>query len=159
MRTYNPRYTAYFQMLIDEMREQHNFTKAHRPMPNAPYYAFPSGFTGLKYVAGFYVKGPYAGQKAYTELLINFGGDTEKNKGFFDTLKERELEIDEKFNGLYWNRWDDKKSSLIYVDHDSNIESNASELEILRKCHIEHLLKFKKVFTSEIELVRKRLSF
>lgn len=157
MRTYNPKYISYFQVLIDEMREHHNFTRARRPKPKALYYSFPSGFTGIKYVAGFYSQGPYAGQKAYTELLINVG-DTQTNKSFFDTLRERELEINAKFNEpLYWNRRDDLKQSWIYMDHDGNIESSASELETLRKCHIEHLLAFKEVFTPEIELAREML--
>jgi hypothetical protein len=37
------------------------------------------------------------------------------------------------------------------VNRDSNIESDASELEVLKTWHIENLLKFKTLFTPKIE--------
>ena len=43
------KYTLYFQALIDELREQYNFTRARRPGEGKPYDAFASGTTGIKY--------------------------------------------------------------------------------------------------------------
>ena len=49
------KYTDYFQTLIDELREEHGFTKARLPGKGKPYYAFASGMTYFKYIAGFIV--------------------------------------------------------------------------------------------------------
>ncbi len=145
-------YTAYFQGLIDQLREQHNFTKARRAMKGQNYYPFASGSTGIKYVAGFNKQ-----QTVYMTLSINFG-DREKNKRFFDVLKERESEITAQFDvPLYWDRRDDVLRCHIYVDREGTIDSDASALETFRAWHIENLLKFKAVFTPEIEMARATL--
>ena len=147
----NERYTNYFQALLDEMRVRHHFARVYRPGQGKPYYAFASG-PGIKYVAGF-----NRAHTVYTELLINFG-DYEKNKTFFDTLKERESEINAEFKvPLYWDRRDEIKSSYIYIDRDGTIESDENELEAFRAWHIENLLKFKKVFTPEIQTALDKL--
>ena len=146
------KYTAYFQELIDQLRKQHNFTKARRAMKGQNYYPFASGATGIKYVAGFNKQ-----QTVYMILRINFG-DREKNKRFFDVLKEREAEITAQFDvPLYWDRRDDVLRCHIYVDREGTIDSDASALETFRAWHIENLLKFKAVFTPEIEMARATL--
>ena len=149
------RYTTYFQALLDEMRERHNFTRARRPGTgaNVNYYAFSSGCSGCHYLAGFDGR---RGQ-VYTSLHINFSS-YEKNKNFFDTLKERKSEITAKFgDSLKWDRRDDVLRSVIYLERDGNIESDVDELEVISTWHIENLLKFKEVFTPEIELVLEKL--
>ena len=147
------RYQAYFQALLDEMREVHNFTKACKVQGRC-FHSFASGFTGIKYVAGF-----NKAETVYTELLIKFR-DYETTKNFFDTLKERESEINAKFDApLYWNRRDDILTSLVYIASNGNIETSASELEAFRMWHIESLLKFKAVFKPEIQRARQTLQF
>ena len=143
---------TYFQELIDQLREQHNFTKARRAGEGQRYYSFASGFTGIKYLAGF-----NRPQIVYVRLLIDFG-DREKNKGFFDVLKKREAEINAQFDvRLCWERRDDVQKSQINVYREGSIDSDASALEAFRAWHIENLLKFKKVFTPEIERARETL--
>ena len=152
--TRSEKYQAYFQALLDEMREQHNFTKARRPGKGANnnYYNFASGFTSIGYVAGFNNVGT-----VYTQLWIHFR-DYETTKNFFDVLKERESEINARFDvPVYWDRRDDIKTSLIYIQRDGNIETHASELEAFRAWHVENLLKFKEVFTPEIQLALEKL--
>ena len=157
--TRRERYTAYFQALIDEMREQHNFTMARRAIEGQNYYLFASGTTGIKYGAKFTNAGTVKyGAKftnagtVWTYLWICFG-DYETTKNFFDALKERESEINTRFDvPLYWSRRDDIITSRIYIERDGSIESNESELEAFRAWHVENLLKFKEVFTPEIQL-------
>ena len=145
------KYQKYFQELLDELREQHNFTTA-RKVQSRCFHTFASGFTGIKYVAGF-----NKAETVYTELLIKFG-DYKTTKNFFDTLKESESEINAKFDApLYWNRRDDILTSLVYIDRNGNIETSASELEAFRTWHIENLLKFQAVFTPEIQRARRKL--
>lgn len=147
------KYNAYFQALLDELREQYNFTRARRP-GKSNYYNFASGFTGITYGARF----PNAGT-VYTQLKIDFGkGKKKTTKKFFDFLKERESEINTRFDAsLYWDRRDDIGASRIYIERDGNIESNASDLEVIRAWHVENLLKFKEVFTPEIQLALEKL--
>ena len=146
------KYTAYFQELIDQLREQHNFTKARRAGAGQNYYSFASGSTGIKYTAGFNMP-----QTVYVRLRIDFE-DREKNKGFFDVLREREAEINAQFDvRLSWERRDDVRKSQINVDREGSIDSDASALEAFRAWHIENLLKFKAVFTPEIKRARETL--
>ena len=142
---------TYFQALLDELREQHNFTTA-RKVQSRCFHTFASGFTGIKYVAGFNKAGT-----VYTKLLIRFG-DYETTKNFFDTLKERESEINTKFDALlHWDRCDGILKSQVYIDRNGNIETSTSELEAIRAWHLENLLKFKEVFTPEIQHAREIL--
>lgn len=148
------KYTAYFQELIDQLREQHNFTQARRAGKGQNYYSFASGSTGIKYTAGFNMP-----QTVYVRLRIDLG-DREKNKSFFDALKERETEITAQFDvRLYWERRDDVRKSQINVYREGTIDSDASALEAVRAWHIENLLKFKAVFTPEIERAHETLKF
>ena len=127
------KYTAYFQALLDELREQHNFTNARRPGDGNNYYAFASGFSGIQYVVKFGGKGTVD-----TFMRINFG-DSEKNKTFFDTLKERESEINAKFGSPpTWDRRDDILRCTISLKREGNIESDARALETFRAWHIQN---------------------
>ena len=58
---------------------------------------------------------------------------------------------------LYWSRRDDIGASRIYIERDGNIDANESELEAFRAWHVENLLKFKEVFTPEIQLALEKL--
>ena len=140
------KYTAYFQALLDELREQHKFTNARRPGDTANYYEFASGFTGIGYMAQFGGQG-----QVYTALHINFR-NYEKNKNFFDVLKERKSEINTKFGiPLNWERRDEMLRCVIGLERQGNIQSDASALETIKAWHIQNLLKFKEVFTPEIQ--------
>ena len=148
------KYTAYFQVLLDELREQHNFTNARRPGTGtiANYYSFASGTSGITYFAGFNGKGV-----VYTSMRISFGA-YEKNKNFFDVLKERESEINAKFDSsLLWERRDDILGCSISLEREGNIESDARALEAIKASHIQNLLKFKEIFTPEIQRALDKL--
>ena len=146
------KYNTYFQSLLDELREQHNFTTARRP-GKSNYYNFASGFAGITYGARF----PNA-RTVYTQLKIDFGKGKKTTKKFFDFLKERESEINTRFDAsLYWDRRDDIGASRIYIERDGTIDANESELEAIRAWHVENLLKFKAVFTPEIQLALEKL--
>ena len=147
------RYTHYFQVLIDELREQHNFTDARRPGQGKPYYTFASGTTDIKYVAGFYGKG----RQAFTVLGI-YSNDCEKNKAIFDALEERKPEIEARFGRqLEWYRRDDIIRSYLGLWCEGDIDSDEHALETIKAWHIENLLKLKAVFTPEIERARETL--
>ena len=146
------KYNTYFQALLDELREQHNFTKVLRVRTGQNFCKFSSGFTSIGYVARFTNVGT-----VHTYLLLRFG-DKQTTKNFFDVLKERESEINARFDvPLYWSRCADIKTSRIYIERDGTIDANESELEAFRAWHVENLLKFKAVFTPEIQLALEKL--
>ena len=151
--TKKEKYTHYFQVLIDELREQHNFTTARRPGYGKPYYCFASGTTYIKYVAGFYGKG----REALTVLGI-YADDREKNKAIFDAFEERKTEIEARVGmQLEWYRRDDIVRSALGLWREGDIDSDTLTLDAIRKWHVENLLKFKAVFTPEIQRVRETL--
>ena len=146
------KYRAYFQSLIDELREIHKFTGAKAGQPQN-WYSFSSGIQGILYSAVF-----AQGGKARTEMYID-RLDQEVNKMFFDKLREDESIITEEFGAkLEWERLDDKRASRIAIYRDGAIDLSDSELENIRKWHIENLLKFKQVFPSKIKKVENLVS-
>ena len=139
------KYRAYFQALIDELREKHKFTGARAGQPQN-WYSFSSGIQGIQYSAVF-----AQGGKARAEIYID-QGDQDLNKELFDALKRREREVTDAFGSpLKWERLDERRASRIAIYRDGTIESSDSDLEDIRKWHIKHLLNIKKVFTSEIK--------
>jgi hypothetical protein len=71
-------YRAFFQPLIDEMREEHDYTNARVGQPQ-PWYLFASGVSGVKYGASFSRQGLRA------EIYIDTG-DRSENKRLFDAI-------------------------------------------------------------------------
>ena len=148
--TKKEKYQSYFQTLLDELREQHNFTTARRAR-GVNYLGFASGVPNIRYYAKFQQ------ERVYTALHIHFS-DYEKNKNFFDVLEERKAVINAKFGvTVYWNRRDDINTCIIGVERDGDIESNTRTLASIRAWHVENLLKFKEVFTPEIQRAHETL--
>ena len=146
------KYRAYFQALIDELREVHKFTGARVGQPQN-WYSFSSGIQGVVYSAVF-----AQGGKARAEIYID-QGDQEKNKLLFDALKDEEEEITATYgNPLEWERLDEKRASRITIYRDGMIESSDSELEEIRKWQIENLLQIKQVFAPEIQKALREIT-
>ncbi len=141
------KYKSYFQKLVEKMRQNPNFTNNIPDAKSESWYGIRPRFPGIYYGAAFGVK-----NKVRTEIYIN-QGDYEKNKNLFDALANRKREITSNFGSqLEWSRNDHQQMSRIAVYHDGDIEkSSDDELEEIREWHIENLLKFKEVFTPEIE--------
>ena len=121
-------YTHYFQALIDELSEQHNFHTTHR-VQGRHFHQFSSGTTGIYYVASFRRRRSLSGlsdecKRAYTMLGL-WSNNPERNKAFFDTLEERKSEIEAGFGGeLEWHRRDDITRSYIGLSREGDIDSD-----------------------------------
>ena len=138
-------YRNYFQALIDELREKHQFTNAKIGQPQN-WYSFSSGVSGILFSAVF-----VQGGKARTELYIDVG-EGEKNKTLFDWLYDQREEIHSKLGKeLEWERLDDKRASRIAVYRDGSIQSNEEELIQIKAWHVENLINFKKILTPLIK--------
>ena len=146
------KYRSYFQMLIDELREKHEFTGARIGQPQN-WYSFSSGIRGISYGARF-----SQGGKIRAQVCI-YQRECENRIKLFDTLEKRKAEITTNFgNSLEWELNAEKQETFIFVYHDGDIESSDSELEEIRKWHIENLLKLKEVFQPEIEKALETLN-
>lgn len=144
------KYRSYFQSLIDELRENYKFTGAKAGQPQS-WYSFSTGIKGILYGANFAMGG-----KARVEVYID-QGDYDKNKDLFDELYKQLSEIESTYGSPFeWERLDDKRSCRIALYCDGTIEASDSELEQLRKWHIENLLKFKKIFIPIIQRIMKQ---
>lgn len=133
------KYQAYFQPLIDELRETHRFTSAKAGQPQN-WYSFSSGFKGIYYGANF-----AAGGKARAELYIDLG-DHDKNKYVFDALHEKAESIESQFQeSVSWERLESKRASRLAFYTDASITDSDSELEQVKAWHVEKLLKIKEI--------------
>ena len=139
------KYRDYFQALIDELRENHKFTKARAGQPQN-WYTFSSGIRGIGYGAQFAKGGKVL---AYVNIYRDVRGN---RLDLFDTLQKRNENIESNFDTpLEWNRAEEQQVSWLAVYRDGDIESSDGELEEIREWHIENLLKLKEVFQPEIE--------
>lgn len=146
------KYRAYFQALVDDLRENHKFTGARVGQPQN-WYSFSTGIQGVQYGAVF-----SRGDKVSAEIYID-RGDRAENKNLFDALKENEQKITVNYGCSFeWERLDERRASRIALYRKGMIESSDSELEEIRNWQIENLLKIKKVFTSEIRSALREIS-
>ena len=98
-------------------------------------------------------------RQMYTGLFIQ-SGDYEKDQIFFDVLKERESEINAEFGApLRWELFDKRSRCVIQLVGEGSVKSDVRVLETIRAWHIENLLRFKEVFTPEIQRVLDRLKY
>lgn len=133
-------YRAYFQSLIDELRDRHSFTKAKIAQPQN-WYTFPTGNSGILYGTSF-----AQGGRVRAELYIDLG-EFDKNKKLFDWLIEHKQTIEKEFGeSLDWERLDDRRASRIAVYREGIID-DGNMLNEIQTWSIQELLKFRKIFS------------
>lgn len=153
--TISPRSEAYrqfFQRLIDELRDTHNFTRAKIGQPQS-WYSFASGVSGITYAACF-----GQGEKARVELYIDLE-DFDKNKLLFDKFIENKVQIEQDYGEPFeWERLDEKRASRIAIYRQGTINDNEETLAEIRIWMIEKLLKMKKVFSKRLKKYHKEIN-
>lgn len=142
-------YRAFFQAMIDELRERHRFTGARAAQPQN-WFSFASGVSGFTYSFSF-----AQGGRIRAELYLG-ESDAAMNKHVFDSLHQEKIELETQFGeSLEWERLDDKIASRIAIYRQGRIGDPPEVLEEVRRWGIERLLKLKKVFGSKLaELAR-----
>lgn len=133
-------YLNYFQSLIDELRDAHNFTGAKKAQPQN-WYSFSSGNKTFRYGHSFAAR-----NRIRTEIYIDNGNEDE-NKAFFDAMFQQRAEIETEYGGvLEWERLDDKRACRIAIYRDGSIDVATEELQQINDWAIKHLLKLQAVF-------------
>jgi hypothetical protein len=145
-------YRAYFQSLIDQLREQYRFTNARVGQAQS-WYTFATGvtrLTGIVYGASF-----AAGGRARVELYID-RPDASLNKAIFDTLRKDEAAIESAVGDqLVWERLDERRASRIAVYRPGSITDSPQTLDELRSWTVDRLLRFKAVFGPRLEALSR----
>ena len=132
-------YRSFFQRLIDELRERHDFTDA-RVGPSRNSCKFASGEEGVWYDAFFARDG-----RAVASVLIR--RDWDETRRLFDRLEGDRAKIDAEFGArLKWSKPDDIRACTISTNCRGSIEDDAKSLQEIHAWLIENLLKLKKVF-------------
>jgi hypothetical protein len=133
-------YRAFYQPLIDELREKHKFTTA-KTAPPMNWVAFGSGISGIQYAASFSL-----GEQVRAEFYID-RGDAAVNKAIFDALRTHSTELALSFpEAISWERLDGKQASRVAVYKPGAIDRPAEELADIRTWLIDRLLRMKQVF-------------
>ncbi len=138
------KYRDFFQVLIDELRDQHRFTNAKKGQYQS-WYSFTSGFPGLTYGVSF-----AQGQRVRVELYIDTG-DKETNKSIFDSMLDEQDAIERDLAcSLEWERLDAKRASRIAVYREGSIDMEDDLLKEIRNWAVKYLLVFKDVFGARL---------
>ena len=142
------KYRAFFQSLIDTLREEHRFTNAKKAS-GKNWFNTGSGSSKVQYWVEF------AGSRGEVRVQVYIDRDKEWNERLFDKLEERKETIEAKLGeSLSWERLDDKKACRIAVYRPGTIDDDDEVLEEIQEWAIKGLLKFKQVFGPELaELV------
>ena len=119
------RYRAFFQTLIDTLRENHSFTGARKAQPMS-WYSFSAGHAQrVRYGANFHRGG------VRVEVYID-NGDQVWNKEIFDQLSDRREAIQSAIKGDFewnWDRLDDRRASRISVERQGSIGDDQKTLD------------------------------
>jgi hypothetical protein len=140
------KYRAYFQELIDELRQAHKFTNA-RTGQAQNWYTFSSENSRLFTYSTSFAKGDRVRAEVYLDC-----GDKTKNEQLFDNLFQNKDEIEKAFGSpLTWERLDSRRACRIAIYRDGDIDADSETLAAIKKWVIENLLRFKAIFPSLIK--------
>ena len=135
----NQRYRAFFQELIDRLREEHRFTNATKGQPQS-WYTFSAGLGRVGFNASF-----AAGARYRVEVYID--RDKDWNEQLFDKLFASKEDIESELGEeLFWERLDNRKACRISAVRQGSIDDGPDTLAEIRDWMIERLLAFKRVF-------------
>lgn len=133
-------YQAFFQALLDDLRENHKFTNARSGQPQN-WYFFSTGTAGFKYGMSFANT-----SELRAELYIDFQ-DANVNLRVFDRLEASKGEIEFAFgSALKWERLEGKRACRIASYAPGRIRDSAEQLEQHRAWAVAQLLRFRSVF-------------
>ena len=134
------RYKAFFQKLIDSLRER-GFTNARKAQLQSWYYFSAGHGQRIQYSATF-----AQGKRARIEVYID-KTDKDWNKTLFDQLMEQKDSIESELSEtLKWEPLDNRRASRISVLRDGSIDDDQETLEEIENWMIDKLLDFKRVF-------------
>lgn len=141
------KYRAFFQDLIDVLREEHHFTNARAGQPQS-WHAFTAGITGISYGASF-----ARGGRLRTELYID-SGDGDDNLEVFESLKgEADAIVEELGTEVEWEELEQRRACRIAIYRDGSILDGEGPLDEYHTWLVDSLLQFKRTFGKRIRAI------
>jgi hypothetical protein len=132
-------YRAFFQSLVDRLREEYRFTNARKASTDS-WVSFGAGVTGVEFSAAF-----ATGGMAHVQLNIE-RPDTASNSVLFDRLHEQRRAIESELGpGLIWERLDNRRTLRIFEMRPGSITDEPEILAETAEWMVERLLAFKTV--------------
>jgi hypothetical protein len=145
-------YKAFFQKLLDELREKHKFTNAKLGQAQN-WYSFSAGIPGFKYAVNF-----ASTCELRVELYIDFEDET-LNGAAFDALLADKAAIEASFGApLRRERLDGRRACRIAIYAPGQISDSADVLELHRSWAVVQLLRFKAVFGPRLTSLAKTVN-
>ena len=141
------RYRNFFKTLIDELRDQHQFTNA-RQGTTSNWYNFASGVSGIHYQLAFVKE-----NRVVVGLNINTG-NKRRNELIVDKLASRNISMPPEIgSNVKWEHRPNIQASFVHSLRTGSIDEGEDQLESIRAWAIEHLLAYKSAFGSHIKAV------
>ena len=142
------KYREFFQPIVDELREKHQFTKRRKVQPRN-FCDFASGHGRVVYGANFH------GVTFHKGVCIAVCVYIKNDKQLFDNLKKRKESIESRlgFGKLDWARLDDDDTLACRISalRDGTIDDDPKTLDDIRGWMIQRLVAFKEVFGPELD--------
>ena len=133
-------YQQFFQRLLDELREKHEFTNARAAQPQN-WYTFSSGARGFSWAFSFAL-----GDRVRAEVYIDTP-DADRNEQILDELMKDRSAIENDFGeSLEWERLDEKRACRVACYRPGSIDDASEKLEDVQTWAVDRLLRFKRVF-------------
>jgi len=142
-------YRAFFQGLIDELREKYRFTGARIGQPQN-WYAFSSGCTGAQYCVSFAQQG-----RVRAEVYIDKRDVGENQELLAALMAQREVIEHEFGEELTWEPLEGKRACRVAIYRPGSIGCDSQTLLEIRDWAIERLLRLKKVFGPRLDALVK----
>lgn len=143
-------YRAFFQELVDELRDKYKFTGARAAQPQN-WYSFASGVSRITYGFVFAAQG-----QVRAEIYLD-PGEAAENKALFDSLLGTKTAIEAEFGEpLQWERLDDRRACRVAAYRPGTIEDDTQTLQEIKAWAIDRLLRFKKVFGPKVAALIKQ---
>lgn len=137
-------YQKFFQRLIDDLREQHDFTGAQIGGARN-WQSFASGVPGFTYAVAF-----AAGSRCRAEIYIDLGSRS-RNLTAFQTLRTDELVLGKALREpLKWEILEGRRACRIATYRLASIDDSAHSLQEYHRWAVDRLLLFRKVFGSRL---------
>ena len=144
------KYHAFFQPLVDILREEYRFTRA-REGGNKSWKAFsatPSLSGDVSYRVVF-----AGSRQVMVNIYIERNEDAEWNKRLFDNLRERKGDIESKLGPLCWDPMEGDMACRVAIYRPGTIYDDLDEI---REWVIKWLLAFDCVFGPRLEEFRSK---
>lgn len=140
------KYRAYYQSLLDELRNVHKFTNARAAQPQN-WYTFTSDNSKVYRYSTAFAQGGRVRVETYIDC-----GDKPRNEAIFDALHAQKDEINAAYGvELEWEKLETKRACRIAIYLDGDIDAESEKLVEIKKWVVVNLLRMRQVLPQFLE--------